>query len=183
MLKKTMWNVILLAQELVAGNDHFDLASTPVAWDVGIITHNIDFRIQELPHSSVEEAGHVRVREQMKSDRTPSSPRWMTSRFDASQRLQPIQWEFEENDPRHGECGVLRIMRDHFKSTMLLLFVLLDKRHCVRHLWKLLVPHRIHTPAESKSIRCLIDFELCDLKGMPSRSSKNLRSRPCISKP
>ena len=47
----------------VARNDHLDPASTerPLARDVGIITHKIDLRIQGLPHSSVEEAEHVRI--------------------------------------------------------------------------------------------------------------------------
>ena len=50
--------------EPVARNDHLDPASTerPLARDVGIITHKIDFRIQRLPHSSVEEAEQERIR-------------------------------------------------------------------------------------------------------------------------
>ena len=42
-----------------------DLISTvqPVARDEELITHKIDFRIQGLPHSSVEEPEHLRVRE------------------------------------------------------------------------------------------------------------------------
>ena len=35
----------------------------PVAADEGVHSHIIDFRIQGLPHSSVEEAEHLRVRE------------------------------------------------------------------------------------------------------------------------
>ena len=49
-------------------------------------------------------------------------------------------------------------MREHFKSTVPSLSVVLGKRHCVLHLWKLLVSHGFHAPAKSISIRCLIDL-------------------------
>ena len=79
-------------------NVQCDQASTErnVACDVG----TLDFRIQGLLHNTVEK--RVRTRSWVdKSDWEPSSPRWTEGRFKAGPRLQRIQWEFEENDPRH----------------------------------------------------------------------------------
>ena len=38
--------------------------------------------------------------------------------------------KIRRKNPRHGECGVLRVVRYHFKHTVLFLSVILDKRHC-----------------------------------------------------
>ena len=60
------------------------------------------------PRTLTLNSGRSRVRTRScvdKTDREPSSPKWTASRFDAGQSLQPIQWEFEEHDPRHWQCG------------------------------------------------------------------------------
>ena len=106
-----------------------------------------------------------------KSDRESSSQRWTASRSDAGQRLHSIQWKCEENDPRHGQRGILRIMRDWFTSGMFILYILLGRRQCIQYLWNLPVSYGCHSSAESKTIWCLIDFKLRDWKGMFSRSS------------
>ena len=58
-----------------------------------------------------------------KQDWEPSSPRWMEG-----QRPQCIQGEFEEKKPWHRWCGVLRIMRDHFKKYSALIVYLIGQK-------------------------------------------------------
>ena len=62
-------------------------------------------------------------------------------------------------------------MRDHFKSTVPLWSILLNKGHCILHMWKLLVPYGCNPKIESVSIRHIIDLKLCDQEGLTSRIS------------
>ena len=54
-----------------------------------------------------------------------------------------IQQKFEGDDPRIGQCGVIRVVRDFSKSTMFSLSSLLESRNCVLHLRTMLHWQRI----------------------------------------
>ena len=98
-------------------------------------------RIQGLPHSSVEEAEHPRVRELIYRIENHPHRDDLQANLMQDNVYNPCSEKFAENDPRHGESEILRIVRHHFKSTVLLLSTISDKRHCVPHLWKLLAQH------------------------------------------
>ena len=68
---------------------------------------DINFRIQGLPHSTVQQQDDTRK--------------------EAVKKL--IHQLVEGHDPQHGKHGVLRDVRDHFQSTMPQLFNILDDRH------------------------------------------------------
>ena len=70
-------------------------------------------------------------------DRKSSSSRSTSSRV-AAECLQPIQKQFEGDDPRLGQCRVIRVVRSCTRSTMFSLSSLLESRNCVRHLRTLL---------------------------------------------
>ena len=76
-------------------------------------------------------------------DRKSSSSRSISSGLAAEQRLQPIQQQFEGDDPRIGQCRVIRVVRNFTKGTMFSLFSLLESRNCVRHLRTILGWQRI----------------------------------------
>ena len=76
-------------------------------------------------------------------DRKSSSPRSTSSRLAAEQRLQPIQQQFESDDPRIGQCRVIRAVWNYTKSTMFSLSSLLESRNCLAHMRTILGWKRI----------------------------------------
>ena len=70
-----------------------------------------DHRIQELPHTTVEQEDHARKVSSQKVDssiRKAPRSRIVESRPEAKSSAQPSQWEVEGHDPEHGERGVFR---------------------------------------------------------------------------
>ena len=99
----------------------------------------IDFRIQGLPHSAVQEQDHT-ARQQSKSwfissRRIQIEKRWKQtwSKITSS----TIQRAVERHDLQHGKHGVLRDVRDIFQSTVPQLCNILDDSH----LYTVLVEH------------------------------------------
>ena len=67
-------------------------------------------------------------------DRKSSSSRSTSSRLAAEYLLQPIQQQFEGDDPRIGQCRVIRVVRNCTKSAILKMPSLLELRNCPQHL-------------------------------------------------
>ena len=67
-------------------------------------------------------------------DRKSSSSTSTSIRLVAEKHLQPIQQKVEGDDPRIGQCGVIRVVRNCTKSTMFSLSCLLESMNCVLHL-------------------------------------------------
>ena len=91
---------------------------------------DIHFRVPGLSHAVVKQAEHFRVQELVKKDRKSSSSRSTSSQF-AAECLQPIQQQFEGDDPRIGQFRVIQVARNFSKSTMFLLSSLLESWNCV----------------------------------------------------
>ena len=96
--------------------------------------HKIDFRAPGLLHSVVKEAEHLRVQELVK--RIENHPHREALQADLQQKnvYKPIQQQFEGDDPRIGQCRVIRVMRNNSKSGMCTLSSLLESTICVLHL-------------------------------------------------
>ena len=92
-------------------NSGEDIATTP---DGGTYTATcrgeIDFRIQGLRHSAVQEHNHIRKRAK-------------------KSRFQSVQRAVEGNDLQHGKHGVLRDLRHHSQHAMLQLYDILGSRY------------------------------------------------------
>ena len=69
---------------------------------VKVEEHDIDFRVLGLSHAVVKEVEHLRIQELVKKIENHSHREATSSRFAAEYRLQPIQQQFEGDDPRIG---------------------------------------------------------------------------------
>ena len=100
--------------------------------------HDIDFRVPGLSHQVVKEAEHLRVKELVK--KILNHPHREALQADLQQKnvYNPFSDEFESDDPRNGQCRVIRVVRNCTRSTMFSLSSLLESRNCVLHLWTLL---------------------------------------------
>ena len=78
-----------------------------------------------------------------KKNRKSSSSRTTSSRLAAEWRLQPIQQQYEGDDPWIGQCRVIRVVRNCTKSSMFPLSSLLESRKCLLHLRTILDLQRI----------------------------------------
>ena len=90
---------------------------------------NIDFRIQGLPHSIVQQQDHTRKEAIKKLIHHFETHPNLEALMEKDQAFNPIQREVEGHDPQHGKHRVLRYVRDHFQSTLPQLFNILDDRH------------------------------------------------------
>ena len=68
-------------------------------------------------------------------DRESSSSMTSSSRFATKQCRQPSQWRIKSPDSWHGQCRVVRAMRNNSKSAMLRMPSLLETRNSLLHLW------------------------------------------------
>ena len=96
---------------------------------------NIDFRVSRLPHAVVKQAENFRVRELVK--KIESHPHREALQADLQQNnvyIHPIQQQFEREDPRIGQCRVIRVVRNNTKSAMFSMSSLLESRNCLLHL-------------------------------------------------
>ena len=76
----------------------------------------IDFRIQGLLHSAVQEHDHIRKQAVQKLIR-PFENHPNKEALTTKSRARSVQRAVEGNDLQHGKHGVLRDMRDHPKHT------------------------------------------------------------------
>ena len=79
---------------------------------------DIDFRVSGLPHAVVKEAEHFRVQELVKKIESHPHREALQADLQQKKRPQPIQQQFEGDDPRIGQCRVIRVVRNNTKSTM-----------------------------------------------------------------
>ena len=125
----------------------------------------IDYRIEGLPHSTVEQQDHTRKeavnklihqfathpdREALKADLAESS-------------VQPIQRKIEESDPQHGERGALQNMCEiSSKIQCPHCFDIMDDRYLVLHMRSLpvSVSHTENVTNERGLIRYTSDSTL-----------------------
>ena len=63
-------------------------------------------------------------------ERNSSSIRRISCGLAAKQRLQPIPQRFQSDDPRIGQCGSIRVVRNNSQNTMFSLSILLKSRNC-----------------------------------------------------
>ena len=106
--------------------------------------HQIDFRVPGLSHSVVKEAKHLRIQELVK--KIESHPHREALQADLQQNnvCNPFSNnQFEGDDPRSGQCRVIRVVRNYTKSTMFSLSSLLESRDCVLYLWTMFDWQRI----------------------------------------
>ena len=93
----------------------------------------IDFRIQGLPHSAVQEHDHIRkeaVQKWIHQFETHPNKEALQADLEQNRAFNPvIEQSKEMNDLLHGKHGVLRDLRDHSQNTVLQLFDILDGRH------------------------------------------------------
>ena len=96
--------------------------------------HNIDFRVPGLSHAVVKEAEHLRVQELV--EKIKNHPHREALQADLQQKnvYNPFSKKFEGDDPRIGQCVVIRLVRNYTKSTMFSLSSFLESRNCALHL-------------------------------------------------
>ena len=92
---------------------------------------DIDFRVPGLSHAVVKEAEHFRVQELVK--KIESHPHREALQADLQQNnvYNPFSNKLEGDDPRIGQCRVIRVVRNFTKGTMFSLSSLLESRNCV----------------------------------------------------
>ena len=73
--------------------------------------HEIDFIVTGLSHAVVKEAETSPSSRACEKDRKSSLSRSTSCRL-AAECLQPIQQKIEGDDPRIGQCGVIRVVRN-----------------------------------------------------------------------
>ena len=106
--------------------------------------HNIDFRVLGPSHSVVQETEHIRVQELVNNGSKiiliEQHFKPTCSRITSTIRFSE---QFEGDDPRIGQCGVIRVVRNNTKITMFPMSSLLESRNCVLHLRTVLDLQRI----------------------------------------
>ena len=95
---------------------------------------DIDFRVPGLSHAVVKEAAHLRVQELVKKIENHPHREALHADLQQNNVYNPFSKKFEGDDPRIGQCGVIRVVRNNTKSTMFSLSSLLESRNCVLHL-------------------------------------------------
>ena len=107
-------------------------------WWIKKRSRKLLFRVSGLSHAVVKEAEHLRVQELVNRIENHHHREALHTDLQQSNVYNPIQQQFEGDDPRIGQCGVTRVVRNYIKSTMFSLSSLLESRTCVLHLWTML---------------------------------------------
>ena len=89
-----------------------------------------DFRVPGLSHAVVKEAERFRVQEHIKKIENHCHREVLQADLQQKERPQPSQQQFESDDPRIGQCRVIRVVRNSTKSTMFALSSL-ESRNCL----------------------------------------------------
>ena len=129
----------------------------------------MDFRIQGLLHSAVQEHDHIRKQ----------AVQNVIHQFENQPNKEALQEDLQQNrafnpfseNLQHGKHGVLlRDLRDHFKHTMLQLSDILAERCCLLHM-----------------LRCSVNSQFChQKKTIPwetpreHKKTEDLPSSPCL---
>ena len=124
-----MWTRIHKALRVVTPT-HVEEDQTGTGRPVKVEEHDIDFRVPGL--------SHVRVQELVKRIENHPHQEALHADLQQKKRVQPMQQKVEGDDPRVGQCGVIRVVRNYTKSTMFSLSSSVESRNCVLHLWTLL---------------------------------------------
>ena len=91
-----------------------------------------DFRIQGLPHSTVQEQDHIRkeaVQKLIHQFETHPNKEALQADLKQNHAFNPFSEQSKEMIYRHGKHGVFRDLRDHSQSTVPQLYDILDERH------------------------------------------------------
>ena len=99
--------------------------------------HKIDFRVPGLSHALVKEAENFRVQELVKKIESHPHREALQAYLQQNNVCNPVS-KNPKDDPRIGQCGVIRVVRNYTKSTMFSLSSLLESRNCLLHLWTIL---------------------------------------------
>ena len=139
---------------------------------------NIDFRIEGLPHSTVQQQDGTRkeaVKKLIHQVETHPIREALKADLEKDQSFNPFSEKSMDMIPQHGKYGVLRDVRDHCQGTVPQLFNILDDRHCTLYLRNMLATFRQKSQIKQRSIWCFIDSELRDKERTISRctSRKN----------
>ena len=94
--------------------------------------HEIDFREPGVSHAALEEAEHLRVHELVKRSKIILIEKHFMRTYRITSTTHSEK--FEGDDPRIGQCGIIRVVRNFSKSTMLSLSSFRESRNCVLHL-------------------------------------------------
>ena len=144
-------------------SDSKSYRGTKEFWETHI--GNIDFKIQGLPHSTVQKQDDIR--------QETGPPIWNTpkSRIAEGPNNQPVQREVAGINLQHGKHGELRDVRDHFQSTLPRLLTILRNRHCILYLRYTLATFTQESQIDQRSVWWLVSPELCNKEGTTSRST------------
>ena len=104
-------------------------------------------------------------------DRESSSSTRSSSRFGTKQRLQHTQWRIKSDDSWHGQCRVVRAMRNNSKGAKLRMPYLLESRNCLLHLRTSLERKWSQPTFSPMAIGRFLNQELRYQEGATSRSS------------
>ena len=96
--------------------------------------HEIDFRVPGLSHAVVKEAVHLRDQELVKKIEIHLHREALHAYLQQNNVYNPFSKQFEGDDPRIGQCGVIQVVRNYTKSTMFSLFSFWESRNCLLHL-------------------------------------------------
>ena len=124
--------------------------------------HELDFRVAGLSHAVVKEAGHLRVPELVKRIETHPHREALDAGLQQNNVCNPFSKKFEGNDPRIGQCRVIRVVRNCAKSTMFSLSSFLETRNSVLHLRTILDLQRIQKKVLQTKTGCNLYPELRD---------------------
>ena len=80
--------------------------------------HKIDFRVPGLSHAVVQEAEHLRIQELVKRIENHPHRKALHADFQQNNVYNPFSNKIEGDDPRIGQCRVIRVVRNYTKSTM-----------------------------------------------------------------
>ena len=103
----------------------------------------IDFTIQGLPHSAVQEHDHIRkeaVQKLIHQFETQPNKEKLQANLKQNHAFNPFA--VEGNDLQHGKHEVFRDLRDHTRNTVPQLQDILDERHCFLNLRNMLATFR-----------------------------------------
>ena len=125
----------------------------------------IDFSMQGLLHSVVQEQDHIRKEAVQKLIHQFETPPNKEARPEAKSHIHSIQRAVEGNDLRHGKHGALRDLRDHSQNTVPQMFDILDERHCILHLRNMFATFRQDSKTKQRSLRCFVDSQLRHQEG------------------
>ena len=119
---------------------------------------DIDFRIQGLPHSTVQQVDGVRrgtVKKLIHQFETHPNRESLMADLDKKQKFNLFSEKSKELIRSMEKHGVLRDVRDHFQNTMPRLLTILGHGHCILYLRQMLATFRKTSAIGQRSIWCL----------------------------